>query len=352
MALALCAAAAPGQAVVDPLAEYTARVDTAVDRGLDYLASVQKSDGAFPGKYGRTVGVVGLCGMAFLAKGYMPGHADHGRTLNRCIDYCLGFQDAKNGYMGRQGGKMYSHNIGTLFLLEVSGMVDMERQRKLDAALSKAVKLIVTAQRADKGSRRHDGGWRYHPNSKDSDLSCSGWAVMALRSARLNGVHVPDKTIEDAVAYLLRNHDPQRGTFGYQDARNYHITLTGAGLLCLELTGRRDEESAVKAGEHLLRVYDQLPRQSQFVYGLYYTSQATFQLGGKYWERFGPWMYDYWLPKQQENGSWRGGAGNWEPREVAYYTAMSVLAFTVPYRQLPIYQRDETVDEEEGRRNP
>jgi len=25
---------------------------------------------------------------------------------------------------------------------------------------------------------------------------------------------------------------------------------------------------------------------------------------------------------------------------------MMVLAFTVPYRQLPIYQRDETVDEE------
>jgi hypothetical protein len=29
-----------------------------------------------------------------------------------------------------------------------------------------------------------------------------------------------------------------------------------------------------------------------------------------------------------------------------YGTAMMTLAFTVPYRQLPIYQRDETVDEE------
>ena len=40
--------------------------------------------------------------------------------------------------------------------------------------------------------------------------------------------------------------------------------------------------------------------------------------------------------------------GSWESREAGrtYGTAMMVLAFTVPYRQLPIYQRDETVDEE------
>ena len=30
-----------------------------------------------------------------------------------------------------------------------------------------------------------------------------------------------------------------------------------------------------------------------------------------------------------------------------FQTALVVLAFTVPYRQMPIYQRDETVDETE-----
>ena len=34
---------------------------------------------------------------------------------------------------------------------------------------------------------QHQGGWRYQPHSRDSDLSLTGWAVMALRSARLNG---------------------------------------------------------------------------------------------------------------------------------------------------------------------
>jgi hypothetical protein len=52
------------------------------------------------------------------------------------------------------------------------------------------------------------------------------------------------------------------------------------------------------------------------------------------------WMYDTYLGKQGEDGSWNS-------REAGriYGTAMMTLAFTVPYRQLPIYQRDETVDE-------
>jgi hypothetical protein len=326
------ATAANAQKVPDPLEAYAARVDAAVDAGLDYLASVQKEDGSFPGGVGRTAGVVGLCGMAFLSKGYTPAEGRHSDTINRCIDYCLSIREEKSGYMGAFDGKMYSHNIATLFLLESSGMTDKKRQEKLDKAIAEAIKLIVSAQQVNKdGSFR--GGWRYYPTSADSDLSCSGWAIMALRSARLNGVSVPDKAVKDAADYLDRRFDPHRGTFGYQDTAGYNVTLTGAGLLCLELTGHHGEPKTFKAGDHLLS-------------GFYYTSQAMFQLGGKYWERFAPWMYDFWLPKQARDGSWRGGGGQWGPDDKPYYTALSILAFTVPYRQLPIYQRDETVDEE------
>ena len=72
-------------------------------------------------------------------------------------------------------------------------------------------------------------------------------------------------------------------------------------------------------------------------------AQGTFQLGGKYWEKYGPWMYDMYLPMQREDGSWPASPLGGE----TYATAMALLAVTVPYRQLPIYQRDETVNEEE-----
>ena len=53
-------------------------------------------------------------------------------------------------------------------------------------------------------------------------------------------------------------------------------------------------------------------------------------------------MYETYLKKQNDDGSWNSSeAGR------IYGTSIMVLAFTVPYRQLPIYQRDETVDESE-----
>ena len=58
---------------------------------------------------------------------------------------------------------------------------------------------------------------------------------------------------------------------------------------------------------------------------------------------FSDWMYDYWIPRQAPDGRWDVGEDNCP----YYQTALVVLAFTVPYRQLPIYQRDETVDETE-----
>ena len=53
-------------------------------------------------------------------------------------------------------------------------------------------------------------------------------------------------------------------------------------------------------------------------------------------------MYMTYLPKQRPTGAWpEHGSERTEP----YATAMTILAFAVPFRQLPVYQRDETVDE-------
>ena len=93
-------------------------------------------------------------------------------------------------------------------------MVDPERQKRIKGALARALQLILRAQRVPK-SEKNQGGWRYHPGSRDSDTSCSGWALMALRSAKLNGAAVPDSAIEDAVAYLYRHYDDRLGSFGY-----------------------------------------------------------------------------------------------------------------------------------------
>jgi hypothetical protein len=235
---------------------------------------------------------------------------------------------------------MYAHNISTLFLSEVSGMVDPSRQAALHKALARATKLLLDAQAVPK-SLKNRGGWRYQPGSTDSDLSCSGWAFMALKSARLNGARVPDEAIESAVGYVLRNHDKETGTFGYTNTHENADTLTGCGILCLELSGFHGADHLARAGDRVLASCNILRSKDHQFYANYYNAQAMFQLGGQYWERYAKWMYQTYLPLQTPDGSWLGIKYG-----TAYTTSMIILSCTVPYRQLPIYQRDETVDEE------
>jgi hypothetical protein len=339
LAVLPCAAQESG----DVFRKYEADVSRAVNRGFEYLLSVEQKDGTFPGGHGRSTGISSLVGMCFLAQGHTPGIGRYGEAINRRIDYALKFarEDGLLDSSDHGNGPMYAHNITTLFLSEVSGMVDAARQKKIDDVLPKAINILLRAQ-AVKKSEQHQGGWRYHPGSNDSDLSCSGWALMALRSARLNGAPVPPKAIDDAVSYIHKNFERKLGHFGYMDEHQHKDSLTGAGLLCLELCGRHGAEENIKAGEWILENHTQLPRAEFESYGNYYNAQGMFQLGGKYWKTYANWMYPYYLEKQEEDGSWKDNRF-----DKVYGTSMLILAFTVPSRQLPIYQRDERIDEEQ-----
>ena len=340
--LAVCIAASTGRASGDEasaaLAKYRDTVDQSIDKAFVYLAEIRKEDGTFPGQYGDTTAVSALAGMAYLSKGNSPGLGPYGDQIDKSIDLVLASEKQKGGkptgYLVRtRSGKMYAHCISTLFLSEVSGMVDPERQKKIDDVLPRALTLIVDAQNAKKNNARFDGGWRYEPTSADADLSLTGWAVMALRSARLNGAAVPDATIERAVEFILRcqpkNATGEKG-FGYQPGQGGKPAMTGVGILCLSLSGQYENKVLPRAGDYLLgRKYNGRWGGSHFFYGNYYCTQAMFQLGGQYWETWATQLYDNALKNQRPNGSWG------DP----YPTTMTVLAMTVSYRQLPVYQR-------------
>ncbi len=335
-----------GQITSEAIAPYATEIEVAVTRGLDFLVSEQLPDRSFRGGHGRESGVVALVGMAFLAAGHTPGRGPYGDFINQCIDYCLDTQ-REDGYIAINYGRgMYSHSIASLFLSEVSGMVDPARQQRLDKALPKTLDIIISAQNVPK-SEDHRGGWRYTPESRDSDLSCSGWALMALRSARLNGARVPDENIDLAVEYMLRLQDAGGG-FHYQLAPGHApaSTMTGLAVLCLELTGFHGRPEVQRAMAFIARAFRNIPGDRHWEFALYYNAQATFQHGGKNWESFAQWMYTHYLPQQRDDGSWPRHHASWSIEAAeAYTTAMVVLSFTVPYRQLPIYQRDETVDD-------
>lgn len=330
----------------DILAKYNERIEKAVDKALAYLAKKQTREGYWPSGMGKNTAVTSLAVMAFLAKGYTPGCGPYGEVINKGIDFVLSSQRSNGMLTGNSShGPWYSHTISTLMLSEVSGMVDAKRQKRLDKVLAKALKLILTAQQIRKSSA-YQGGWRYQPTSRDSDISCTGWALMSLRSARNNGAPIPKKAIDDAIGFVLRcRHGKSlkrvKGGvgFGYTPGGNPGVARTGTAVLCLELCGRHRTIESITGGDWILAHPVRSFGSSFFYYGLYYTSQAMFQLGGEHWVRYAPGMYEMMLKYQRKDGSWPRGSSNEARAGACYSTAMGVLALTVSYRQLPIYQR-------------
>ncbi|MGI9241315.1 MAG: hypothetical protein ACR2RV_10970 [Verrucomicrobiales bacterium] len=346
--------------VAGMFSERRVEIEAAVDKGLACIAKRQMADGNFPGQYGSYPGVAGLVGMAFLSMGHMPGEGEYGEILNRCVDYVLASQAGSGVFAEGHGrGNMYSHCLSTLFLSEISGSVDVARQEKIHVAVAKGLNIILRAQAIQK-SRRYQGGWRYQPTSADSDLSVSGWALMALRSARLNGAPVPDKAIDSAIRYVIGMFNRNDRMFGYSSNSSGTPSMTAVGILCLELTGKHGHPIIEPASRAILAQVGKNHQHHHSTYANYYMAQSMFQVGGEHWEEYAAWMYPHYLKSQNTDGSWgmgsvRAGDGDGAPSGSVYDTAMTLLALSVPFRQLPIYQRDAVLEEEDeksGRTDP
>jgi hypothetical protein len=335
----LTAAPARADEATPALDQYKDKIDASLDRAVAYLAAHQEKDGSFKSDMPQNTAITSLCVMAFLAKGYTPGTGPYGDVINRGVDFVMSTQKPNGMLISNSAshGPMYCHTISTLMLSEVSGMLDAPRQAKLDDALAKSIKLLLSAQEVEKPSL-HVGGWRYQDNSNDSDMSVTGWALMSLRSARNNGAPVPKECVDKAVRFVMNCRCPDGG-FGYTGPAAPGLARTGTALLCLELCGHHRDPAAIAAGDWILA---NLPKQfggAHFYYGIYYCSQSMFQLGDRYWERWAVNMYDMMLKYQRKDGSWPQGVSAEAVAGTTYSTAMSVLALSVSCRQLPIYQR-------------
>jgi hypothetical protein len=238
---------------------------------------------------------------------------------------------------------MYHHGICTLMLAEVAGMAGGKLADEVRKKLEKAVQVILQGQRRP-GAGVHRGGWRYTVGNSDSDLSVTGWQLMALRAAKNLGCDVPPDSIDRAVDYVKRCHDPATGGFFYYPRYRVSVPCTGTGILALEICGkdRHHTPEALRAGAYILK---NPPRwgSTHFFYAVYYCAQATFQLGDNpYWNFYRPVLHGELFVNQNSNGSWQS-----PPRDASalygpnYCTSMGVLALTVEYRFLPIYQRGE-----------
>ncbi len=332
---------AVGAAHADDRTDRDKQIDAALVKALDHLARQQQADGSWGLDQGNrqnpATSATSLAVMAFLAAGHVPGEGPYGTRIQQGVTWVLN-QQQPNGMLVREGGHgpMYAHGISTLMLAEVAGMTDDALALRCREALKRAVLVILKAQMVRK-NRGHEGGWRYHPSSDDSDLSVTGWQLLSLRAAKNLGCDVPAENIDAAVEYVKRLAVRNRG-FGYQSGSGSSPTRAGTGILCLEICGVHHSPEALGAADALLQ--DPLRAdQEWFYYGAYYCTIGMFQVGGRHWEQGKSHLIPLLLNLQAEDGSWSGRQGQERNFGTVYATSLSVLALSVEYQYLPIYQR-------------
>jgi len=341
--------------------EITPEVVKTVEKGLQWLAARQQPDGSWLGDVGfklnnsyhvvpegdnrAHVGVTAIAGIAFLANGQIPGRGKYGAVVDKALAFVSSCVE-ENGFVSSNQTRMYSHAFGTLFLAEALGM---SHRPDLREKLQDAVRLIVDSQNSE-------GGWRYVPFAKESDMSITVCQVMALRAARNVGIPVPKATIDRAIDYVkksaVRENGPRNG-WGYDDevgAFRYQVQtfsrstfpLTAAGVVSLNGAGvysDRDIDLGLDYLDRNLRGFssDYGGRMGHyfFYYGHYYAVQAMFVAQGPRGQRYWEHIKQQLIGMQEPDGSWPNHVGP-GPN---FATAVATLILQIPYRFLPIFQR-------------
>ena len=310
----------------------------AIEQGLDYLVRSQHADGSFgTGQHNGNVAITSLAALALMAGGYQAGRGPRGKAVLSALEFVLSQEEGHRGYLYNRAatphGPMYGHGFGTLFLAEIYGMVHgKDLRERLRGTLKRAVELIIASQNAK-------GGWRYHPESTDADISVTICQIMALRSARNAGLAVPKSTVDRCIQYVKSCQEPEGG-FRYMDHLGAAaFARTAAGVVALYSAGIYQDAAVEKGLKYLMRFkpkQDTVRPDMHYFYGHYYAAQAMWTAGGAYWSDWYPAIRDELISRTRRlryDGSWTDAIC---PH---YGTAMACIILQIPNNYLPILQK-------------
>lgn len=320
----------------------------AVMEGLRWLERVQGSKGLWsltgPYKDGARAeneeAATGLALIAFQGAGYTPegDPADSFTKATRRGWNALLMRQKRNGDFynsGRSTGRLYTHAICTIAICELYGMT---REAKYKDAAQRAVDFCVKTQAPE-------GGWRYIPR-RDSDLSVTGWFVMALQSARMAGLTVPTPTLDNVTDFLNSVSRDGGSAYAYMPRDGATLSMTAEGLLCRQYLGWKHDDTRLQRGADTL--IENLPRwtnSDRDVYYWYYATQVCHHMESQHWQKWNERMRRV-IPENQvrdgrERGSWNPQGDRWAVSGGRLFsTCLSIYMLEVYYRHLPIYQLD------------
>ncbi|MEM7473867.1 MAG: prenyltransferase/squalene oxidase repeat-containing protein [Planctomycetota bacterium] len=316
----------------------------AVELGLAWLAKQQKSDGSWSligpysdgGALENRTGATAMALNAFLGAGYTQLEGKYANNVKLGLKYLIRRQNSEGLFAKDEPERqyMYAQAIASIAVAEAYGMTDDEECRK--AALL-AVDFAQYAQGREKG-------WRYEPRT-DSDLSVTGWYVMALETAKMAGLGVDEKKLADVSDFLDSVSFEDKTRYGYAEfERDPSLSMTAEGVLCRIYLGWKRSDPALLAAviDDLLPNKPSLNADQYSVYFWYYATQVVHHVGGKYWDEWNEAMKATLPTMQEKNGK---EAGSWDPNVDMfgasggrlYVTCFNIYCLEVYYRHLALY---------------
>ncbi len=327
--------------------------EDAVTMGLEWLVKQQLKNGSWSLKGPYTGGATfenneaatAMALLAFQGAGNTHQSGKYKANVAGGLKALLRSQDREgNFFHGNQRDEtLYTHAQCTIAVCELFAM---SKDSALRNPARAAVQYCLDAQDPERG------GWRYTPR-QDSDTSVTGWMMMALQSAKMGGIEVPQESLDRIGKYLDRASPTGGSTYTYladQDKTNATRSMTAEGLLCRQYLGwQQDDPRMVRGIQILLNpenngVPDWTDRDH---YYWYYATQVMHHMEGEYWTKWNSVYRDMVVQHQEHAGKERG---SWEPlgRDPdiwcqrgqggrLYCTCLSLYTLEVYYRHLPLY---------------
>jgi hypothetical protein len=307
------------------------------DRGAQYLAASQATDGSWPNNYDGGPGATGLAVLALLASGEDPNFGQYSLQVQRGLRAIIRGQNRSTGYFGTS---MYHHGFAMLALAEAYGAVD-DRQLwsgqepsggdplSIGQALELSVRSAITSQQKNPYS-----AWRYSPDARDADTSVAGAVLMGLLAARNAGIEVPDESIDQAIEYFC-SMTAENGVVAYAGGMGgFGESLARSSIACLVLAiAKRKETPQYRSVKSYLTENLEQQTSNWKEYARYYQAQALFQADLDAWEKWNRLLIRELKSSQHGDGHFDGQFGP------TLSTSMNLLALALNYRFLPIYER-------------
>jgi|GEM_PF-1440833 len=326
--------------------------EKAIALGLDWLSNNQEPDGSWDmAKHGskseyNTAGA-GLALLCYYGWGIKHGeyadqdkHKRHEDAVSKALDWLIKQQKPDGDLRGKAGGHaMYCHGIAAVALCEAYALT---KDPALKEPATLAIDFIVKAQHAA-------GGWRYNPGQA-GDLSVTGWQMMALHSAQMADIEVPEKTFTAARAFLdAVSGGKSGGRYGYSGPSGGGPAMTPTGMFLRQLDLEAPTEARMIESAEYLRANMLKPGRRKFYYE-YYGTLALYQHQGPIWEQWNERLKESYLPSQEVTGT---HTGSWDPGLDGNFaktggrvttTTLAILSLEVYYRLLPMYGFDREED--------